>query len=75
MIIELNDNLLTGNKTIDAQHRELIERIAALVNACEEGDGKMKGLPCGVHGVSFCRGGKTPAGGILSGICGAQGET
>ena len=44
MIIELNDNLLTGNKTIDAQHRELIERIAALVNACEEGDGKMKAI-------------------------------
>ena len=35
MIIEFSDNLLTGNKTIDAQHRELIERIAALVNACE----------------------------------------
>ncbi len=44
MIIELNDNLLTGNKTIDAQHRELIERIAAFVNACEEGDGKMKAI-------------------------------
>lgn len=44
MVIEFSDNLLTGNKTIDTQHRELIERIAALVNACEEGDGKIKAI-------------------------------
>ncbi|MCI9296365.1 MAG: hemerythrin family protein [Lachnospiraceae bacterium] len=44
MIIEFNDNLLTGNDTIDTQHRELIGRIAAFVNACEEGDGKVKAI-------------------------------
>lgn len=44
MVIEFNDNLLTGNSTIDAQHKELIGRIAALVNACEEGDGKIKAI-------------------------------
>ncbi len=44
MIIEFNDNLLTGNKTIDTQHKELIERIAAFVRACESGDGKMKAV-------------------------------
>ncbi len=44
MVIEFNDNLLTGNKTIDAQHKELIERIAAFVQSCENGDGKMKAI-------------------------------
>lgn len=44
MVIEFNDNLLTGNKTIDTQHKELIDRIAALVSACEDGDGKMKAI-------------------------------
>ncbi len=44
MVIEFSDNLLTGNKTIDTQHRELIERIAAFVNSCENGDGKMKAI-------------------------------
>ena len=44
MIIEFNDNLLTGNSTIDTQHKELIGRIAAFVSSCEEGDGKMKAI-------------------------------
>ena len=44
MIIEFSDNLLTGNNTIDTQHRELIGRIAAFVSSCEEGDGKMKAI-------------------------------
>lgn len=44
MVIEFNDNLLTGNKIIDAQHKELIERIAAFVSSCESGDGKMKAI-------------------------------
>ena len=44
MNIEFNDNLLTGNSVIDAQHRELIGRIAALVKACEEGGGKVKAV-------------------------------
>lgn len=44
MVIEFNDSLVTGNKAIDAQHKELIGRIAALVKACEEGDGKEKAV-------------------------------
>lgn len=44
MSIEFNDNLLTGNGTIDSQHRELIGRIASFVSACEEGDGKIKAI-------------------------------
>jgi len=44
MIIEFSDNLITGNDTIDTQHKELIERIAAFVNACEAGDGKVKAI-------------------------------
>ena len=44
MVIEFNDNLLTGNKTIDTQNKELIGRIAAFVSACEDGDGKMRAI-------------------------------
>ena len=33
--ITFDDNLLTGNKTIDAQHKELIERIRNFVVACQ----------------------------------------
>ena len=44
MIIEFNENLLTGNETIDNQHRELIDRIASFVRACESGDGKIKAI-------------------------------
>lgn len=44
MLIEFNDNLRTGNETIDSQHEELIGRIASFVSACEEGDGKIKAI-------------------------------
>lgn len=44
MLIEFDDSLLTGNDTIDSQHRELIERIAAFMSACEEGNGKIKAI-------------------------------
>lgn len=44
MLIEFNDNLRTGNDTIDRQHEELIGRIASFVSACEEGDGKVKAI-------------------------------
>ncbi|MCI8380760.1 MAG: hypothetical protein HFI07_03065 [Lachnospiraceae bacterium] len=44
MVIEFSDNLITGNTTIDTQHKELIGLIAAFVNACEEGDGKVKAI-------------------------------
>ena len=44
MKIEFSDNLITGNKTIDAQHKELIDRIDQFVKVCEDGDGKVKAI-------------------------------
>lgn len=38
--ITFDDNLLTGNRTIDAQHKELIDRIRNFVVACQNGDSK-----------------------------------
>ena len=38
MNITFDDNLITGNKTIDSQHQELIDRIRQFVAACESGD-------------------------------------
>jgi hemerythrin len=35
MRAEFTDNLITGNKTIDAQHRELIDKINNLLDAIE----------------------------------------
>lgn len=35
--ITFDDNLITGNKTIDTQHKELIERIQNFVTACQNG--------------------------------------
>ena len=35
MYAELTDNLLTGNKMIDGQHKELIDKINDLLKACE----------------------------------------
>ena len=37
MYAAFNDTLLTGHALIDEQHREIIEKINHLVNACEEG--------------------------------------
>lgn len=34
--ITFDDNLLTGNRTIDAQHKELIERIRNFVGCLSE---------------------------------------
>ena len=42
MTITFDDNLITGNDTIDAQHKELISRIADFVKACEAGERKVK---------------------------------
>ena len=42
--ITFDDNLITGNNTIDTQHEELITRIQNFVNACESGDGKVKAI-------------------------------
>lgn len=44
MNITFDDNLITGNKTIDAQHQELIDRIQQFVTACESGDTKLKAI-------------------------------
>lgn len=44
MRIEFSDSLLTGNSIIDAQHRELVEGIAAFITACEEGGRKIKAI-------------------------------
>lgn len=37
MYAEFTDELITGNKTIDAQHRELIDKINDLLKSCETG--------------------------------------
>ena len=44
MNITFDDNLITGNKPIDAQHQELIDRIQQFVTACESGDTKVKAI-------------------------------
>lgn len=44
MIITFDDNLITGNATIDQQHRELIDRIRQFVESCEQGDAKVKAI-------------------------------
>ncbi len=44
MKITFSDNLITGNKTIDDQHRELIARIDKFVKVCEDGDGKVTAI-------------------------------
>ena len=36
MYAEVTDDLLTGNKTIDSQHKELISKINDLLVSCEE---------------------------------------
>ena len=44
MIVEFDDNLITGNEMIDTQHRELISRISQLLSSCENGDGTQKAI-------------------------------
>lgn len=44
MNITFDDNLITGNKTIDSQHQELIDRIRQFVAACESGNSKIKAI-------------------------------
>ena len=44
MLIEFDDSLVTGNDTIDGQHKELIKKISDLITTCEEGDGKVKAI-------------------------------
>ena len=40
MLIEWNEALATGNGAIDEQHKELIGRFSALLNACNQGKGR-----------------------------------
>ena len=42
--ITFDDNLVTGNETIDTQHKELIDRIQNFVTACQNGDSKVKAI-------------------------------
>ena len=42
--ITFDDNLITGNETIDTQHKELIDRIQNFVTACQNGDSKVKAI-------------------------------
>lgn len=42
--ITFDDSLITGNETIDTQHKELIDRIRNFVSSCEKGDGKIKAI-------------------------------
>ncbi len=44
MIIAFDENLITGNDTIDNQHRELIDRIRQFVTSCESGEGRLKAV-------------------------------
>ena len=44
MTISFDDTLITGNETIDAQHKELIERIRLFVDSCENENGKVKAI-------------------------------
>ena len=44
MEIIFDDNLITGNATIDSQHKELIDRIAEFVRVCENGEGKVNAI-------------------------------
>ena len=38
---ELSENLLTGNEMIDSQHKELIEKINAVLKICEQSNDKV----------------------------------
>lgn len=44
MNVEFDESLITGNKTIDTQHKELIDRIAKLITCCEQSGGKLEAI-------------------------------
>lgn len=44
MFVEFDESLVTGNETIDAQHKEWIGKIDELLISCETGDGKLKAI-------------------------------
>ncbi len=41
MYAEFSDNLITGNDMIDSQHKELIEKINAVLESCEKSNDKL----------------------------------
>lgn len=44
MYAEFDDSLVTGNKEIDEQHKEWIEKINKLIQCIEEGGGKIEAI-------------------------------
>lgn len=44
MTITFDNNLLTGNETIDTQHKELFGRIERFATLCETGGGKIEAI-------------------------------
>lgn len=44
MYAEFDDSLVTGNEIIDSQHKELINKINQLLEACEESSGKVQAI-------------------------------
>lgn len=44
MYAEFDNSLVTGNETIDSQHKELIAKINKLVDCCEQGGGKLEAI-------------------------------
>ncbi len=44
MHAEFDASLVTGNETIDGQHKELIGKINKLVDCCEQGGGKLEAI-------------------------------
>lgn len=44
MNITFDANLVTGNQTIDDQHKELIKRIQDFFHACQKGDSRVKAI-------------------------------
>ena len=44
MYAEFSENLGTGNEMIDAQHKELIERMNGLLESCEGGNEKLTAI-------------------------------
>lgn len=44
MYAEFDESLITGNKVIDEQHKELIDKINKLIACCEENGGRLEAI-------------------------------
>ena len=69
MNITFDDNLITGNKTIDSQHQELIDRIRQFVAACESSDSKIKAIKMLDYEFPFSGRRRSAEKSILPGTC------